>query len=739
MAPIALLSEEDKAPPFIAKLPPYPVDASILNPFHDLVDKPGLDWSPSRSSSLYRVDGWGGSYFAVSSKGDVVVRPNGQSTKMSEEINIRQAIEQVLKPASMGGLGLTTPAILRFPHVLRHRLLSLQSSFEEAIKSRKFDGCYQGVFPVKCNQDRSVIDNIVEVGKPFAFGLEAGSKPELLLAMASLMKGSPNALLVCNGYKDAEYISLALIARLIQLNCIIVLEQQQELDLILSISRLLAIEPVIGLRAKLNTKHDGHFGDTSGEKGKFGLSCSEIVSIVNKLRSLNMLGSLQLLHFHIGSQIPSLAILNDGVSEAAQIYCELALMGANVRYIDIGGGLGIDYNGSSSATSDMSVEYSMAEYAHEVVGAVKDACDRKGVRHPTLCSESGRALVSHQSVLVFDVLSSSTASNRHLAAEGISLEVEALPVTLKSIHTSLIDAAKSCEYGAALECAKLLRRRCVELFKRGHLGLELLAHVESIYGVVQASWDQSKSSRADFDVDNEQGNGRRRADFHVDDEQGNSRLNVHKVHNAVYHVNISVFRSMPDSWAIHQLFPIIPLHRLSEQPRVRAILSDVTCDSDGKIASFVGGDEDQERINYLQLHELEEGKPYYLGMFLGGAYQEALGSLHNLFGAPCVVNVTKEAGADELKLGKSSNGQTTADVLRSMQHEPSAMLESLKLRLQRSISCSDRADARISGLVNTIACSFGSTTYLSTSNPMSSILSKGFLSAVLGQLSTSCS
>ncbi|MCO5592592.1 hypothetical protein L7F22_046595 [Adiantum nelumboides] len=692
-----------------------PCANSMHWPINQQADEP---WTPSRSSSLYKVDGWGAPYFFVSPKGEVAVHPNGHHTKLNQEINLVKVIKQMVKPKAKGGLGLTTPAILRFPEVLKHRLHTLQSCFDNAIKSRKFEGCFQGVFPVKCNQDRSVIDNIVEFGKPFAFGLEAGSKPELLLAMTALSKGHPNALLVCNGYKDADYVCLALIARRIGLNCIIVLEQEEELDLVMAISKTLCIKPVIGLRAKLNTKHAGHFGDTSGEKGKFGLSCSEIVGIIHKLNCMKMLSALQLLHFHIGSQIPSLAILNDGVSEAAQIYCELALLGANMRFIDIGGGLGIDYDGTNSANSDMSVGYSMEEYAIEVVRVVQDACDMKGVQHPTLCSESGRALVSHHSVLIFDVLSSGATKN-HLVAQGVSLEVEGLPADLKSLHTSLIGFARACDYQGALECAKLLKNGCIELFKRGHLGLSQLACINNIFEVVYEAWEASMQERP---PSMSQGSD-------VGGTEGDKRVAT-QVHNAVYHVNLSVFRCMPDTWAIGQLFPIMPLQRLDEEPKVRAILSDLTCDSDGKVVTFVGKDNKGRRINYLKVHELEEGKTYYLGMFLGGAYQEALGNLHNLFGSPHVVNVyTKGDDQDrEFKLVKASDGQTAADVLRLMQYEPTSMLETLKLQIKKSLYSKNGHEDDAMGLIQSIACSFEASTYLFTNHPHSSIFSKGFLS-----------
>ncbi|MCO5592347.1 hypothetical protein L7F22_046348 [Adiantum nelumboides] len=661
------------------------------------------NWDASKASTLYKINSWGAPYFCVSGMGTMAVRPHGFDTKFSEEIDIMSVVKKAIKPKSKGGLGLSTPIIIRFLDVLRNRLQSLQSAFDDAIQEEGYGGCFRGVFPVKCNQDRSVVENIVECGKPFGFGLEAGSKPELLLAMTCLCKGSSEALLICNGYKDAEYICLALIARQIGLNCVIVLEQEEELDLVLNMSKKLSIDPVIGLRAKLSTKHAGHFGDTSGEKGKFGLSCNEIMGIVSKLRYDDKLGCLQLLHFHIGSQIPSLAILNDGVSEAAHIYCELALMGAGMKFIDIGGGLGIDYDGTNSVQSDMSVSYSMEEYALEVVQAVNKACTFKGVKKPTLSSESGRALVSHHSVLVFDVLSSSV---KHANMEkGAPLEVDGLPQDLKLIHTNLISSARVCDYEGAFESAKMLKHRCTELFKQGHFRLAQLAAINNIHDMVHASVEGSKLGANTAIMD--------------------PKFDVHESNtisgpNAIYHINLSIFRSMPDTWAIGQLFPIVPIHRLDEEPTMKATLSDLTCDSDGKVASFIGKDKKGKKHNYLKVHELVEGKPYYLGMFLGGAYQEALGSLHNLFGSPSVLNVWKNVGVKNgYKVSKASNGQTVGDVLKGMQYEPSNMIATLKLHIERFFLFHDSGEEdtqAVMGLVQALARSFTSSTYLSTSN-----------------------
>lgn len=662
-------------------------------------------WAVPNSSSLYTIDGWGAPYFFVNAEGNMAVRPHGKDTSPSEEIDIMMVVQKVVGSRVVGGLGLTSPLIMRFPDVLRDRLHKLQSAFDSSVRIQNYEGRFLGVFPVKCNQDRFVVENIVEFGKPYGFGLEAGSKPELLLAMASLCKGSPDALLICNGYKDTDYLCVALMARRLQLNSVIVLEEAEELDIVLTMCQRLCIEPVIGLRAKLNTKHAGHFGETSGENGKFGLSYSEIVQIFHKLRSVGMLGCLQLLHFHIGSQIPSLTILKDGVSEAAHIYCELALMGANMKFIDIGGGLGIDYDGSNCAKSDMSVGYTMEEYAEEVVQAVKNACAMKKVKQPTLCSESGRALVSHHSVLAFDVLSAHEKGGGKVARDmGVPLEVEGLPEELSTLQRSLMGYARETDYESILECAKQLKLEAIDMFKKGKLSLMQVAKINSIYEVVSTLVDESTSKKMWAAMPSS-----------LSSKQKN---NIEKTttYNAIYHVNLSIFKSMPDTWAIGQLFPIVPLHRLNEEPKMRAILSDLTCDSDGKIGSFVGRDICGKRMNYLPVHELQQGKPYFMGMFLGGAYQEALGSMHNMFGTPPVVQVSRKGAS--YSITKASNGQTSADVLRCMHHEPTSMLQCLKLQVQKSLAEGNFEDDPNSAIkvIDTIASTFASPTYLSTNN-----------------------
>lgn len=609
---------------------------------------PDNHWSPSLSSALYNVDGWGGPYFAVNTAGNISVRPHGSDTLSHQEIDLLKIVKKASDPKSLGGLGLQLPLIVRFPDVLKNRLESLQSAFDYAIQSEGYGSHYQGVYPVKCNQDRFVVEDIVKFGSSFRFGLEAGSKPELLLAMSCLCKGNAEALLVCNGFKDAEYISLALVANKLALNTVIVLEQEEELDLILDLSKKLCIKPVIGLRAKLRTKHAGHFGGTSGEKGKFGLTTAQILRVVKKLDLAGMLDCLQLLHFHIGSQIPSTALLADGVGEAAQIYCELVRLGANMRVIDIGGGLGIDYDGSKSCDSDISVGYGLQEYAAAVVHAVQCVCDRRSVKHPVICSESGRAIVSHHSVLIFEAVGmggGSPALSPHYLAEELSED-----------YRNLSDAAIRGDYETCLVYTEEMKQRCVEQFKQGTVCMEQLAAVDGLYELVRKAVGAVEPVRT-------------------------------------YHVNLSIFTSIPDAWGIEQVFPIIPIHRLEEKPSVRGILSDLTCDSDGKIDKFINGE------SSLPLHEMEGGS-YYLGMFLGGAYEEALGGFHNLFGGPSVVRVSQSDGPHSFAVTRAVPGPSCGDVLRVMQHQPELMFESLKHRAFEYVT-PDSAAALASALART--------------------------------------
>ncbi|WJX51335.1 arginine decarboxylase [Trifolium repens] len=598
----------------------------------------GSNWSPSLSSKLFKIDGWGFPYFGVNNAGDIAVRPHGSATMSHQEIDLLKVVKKASDPKCCGGLGLQLPLVVRFPDVLKNRLESIQGAFDGAIQSQGYESHYQGVYPVKCNQDRFVVEDIVEFGSGFRFGLEAGSKPELLLAMSCLCK-------------------------------------EEELDMVVEISNKLCIRPVIGVRAKLRTKHSGHFGSTSGDKGKFGLTTIQILRVVKKLEQLDMLDCLQLLHFHIGSQIPTTELLADGVGEAAQIYCELLRLGAQMRVLDIGGGLGIDYDGSKSSDSDISVAYGLEEYAAAVVHAVKYVCDRRNVKHPVICSESGRAIVSHHSVLIFEAIGASSNKAPSLSSIGLQYLGEGLSEEALADYQNISAATLRGEHEACLLYTDQFKKRCVEQFKQGTLGIEQLAAVDGLCDLIT--------------------------------ETIGAKDLVKK-----YHMNLSVFTSIPDFWSIDQLFPIVPIHRLDEKPTVRGILSDLTCDSDGKIDKFIGGE------SSLPLHELEgHSGGYYLGMFLGGAYEEALGGLHNLFGGPSVVRVLQSDGPHGFAVTRAVSGPSCADVLRVMQHEPQLMFETLKHRaLEFCEQHDDDSVVNAAGLANSLARSFDNMPYLVSSS-----------------------
>lgn len=602
-------------------------------------------WSPEHSAALYRVDRWGAPYFAVNSSGNISIRPFGDDTSPHQEIDLLKVVKKASGPKSSGGLGLGLPLVVRFPDVLKNRLDALQSAFDSAIGSHGYAAHFQGVYPVKSNQDKFVVEDIVKFGSGFGFGLESGSKPELLLAMSCLCNGSHKALLICNGFKDAEYISLALIARKLRLNAVIVLEQEEELDAVIAVGRKLGVRPVIGLRAKLRTKHAGHFGSTSGERGKFGLTTVQILRVVKKLEQCEMLDCLQLLHFHIGSQIPSTSLLADGVGEAAQIYCELVRHGASMKVIDVGGGLGIDYDGSGSGDSDMSVGYSLEEYASTVVEAIGYVCDGKAVKHPVICSESGRAIVSHHSILVFEAVSTSCRDlgRQQISPCGVEYLLERLSDDARGVHRRMSAAAMSNEHESCMLYAEQLKVSCVEQFKEGSLEMEQLAAIDDLCDFIS---------------------------------------NAVGIRDPVlsYNINLSVFTSIPDFWGFGQLFPIVPIHRHDERPAERGILYDLTCDSDGKIDKFIGGE------SSLPLHRLEGNNGgYYLGMFLGGAYEEALGGVHNLFGGASTMRVAQSDGAHSFAVKSAVPGASCGDVLRAVQYQPEIMFETLRHRVEEHV------------------------------------------------------
>ncbi|HTM46164.1 MAG TPA: biosynthetic arginine decarboxylase, partial [Polyangiaceae bacterium] len=548
----------------------------------DASDEEG-SWTSADSAKLYQVPGWGDPYFSVNEKGRVVVRPN---PAQENSIDLHDLV------VDMKARGLNLPLLIRFSDILANRIKRINECFERAIAEYNYGGTYRGVFPVKVNQQRHVVEEVVEFGKPWRFGLEVGSKAELLIALATMKEAG--GLIICNGYKDLTYIETALIAQRFDNTVIVVLERLEELDLALKASQRLGINPTLGVRAKLSSKGMGRWADSAGDRAKFGLTVSEIVELTDRLAAADKLDALQLLHFHIGSQISSIIPIKNAMQEAANIYVELAKMGCKMGYVDIGGGLAIDYDGSKT-DFHASSNYTLQEYAADVVATIQDACTRNHLPEPSIISESGRAVAAHQSVLVFDVLGanevrfgSPVAPPREAHRVLHHLYETYQGILPKNVQESWHDASQGKE-------------EAQNLFKYGYLGLRDRAQAERLF------WSccekiQDTMARLKF----------------VPEELHN----LQKVMSAIYYCNFSVFQSAPDAWAIDQLFPIMPIHRLEERPTVRCTLADLTCDSDGIVDHFI----DVEDVrNTLDVHELRPGEPYYLGIFLNGAYQEILG------------------------------------------------------------------------------------------------------------------
>ena len=611
-------------------------------------------WTIEDSEATYRIRAWGEPYFSINAAGHVTVSPKAER---GGAIDLHELVE-ALKQRNLG-----LPLLIRFTDILADRIERLTAVFAKAIAKYKYAGGYKGVFPVKCNQQRHLIEDLVEFGQPYQFGLEAGSKPELMIALAMLT--TPGAMLICNGYKDREYIETAILAQRLGKTPVIVLEQVEEVKLAISASQRLGIKPILGVRAKLNAKGVGRWGDSAGDRAKFGLTIPEILGAVDQLRQADMLDCLQLLHFHIGSQISSISVIKDAIREASQIYVELHELGAGMQYLDVGGGLGIDYDGSKT-NFHASTNYTLQNYADDIVAAVNDTCSSRGVKVPTLISESGRAVASHQSVLVFDVLSVSQMA----FTEPQPSEPED-HAALKSLYEtySLIDRDN---YQEMFHDATQTRDEALSLFSFGYLSLTDRAKIERLY------WACCTKIREIV----------RKEDYVPDDLEY-----LEQMMSSIYYINMSVFQSAPDTWAIGQLFPIAPIHRLDEEPTERGILADLTCDSDGKIDQFI---DLRDVKNVLELHALKpvdpsqqeaygdrEYEPYYLGMFLNGAYQEIMGSLHNLFGDTNTVHI--HLTPKGYRIEHVVRGDTMKEALSYVQYEPEDLVESMRRQAEQAM------------------------------------------------------
>jgi arginine decarboxylase len=605
------------------------------------VEQPKAPWTIEDSEDLYRIQGWGEPYFSIDTAGHVTVSPQGDRGGSLDLYDLVSSLQQ---------RNLALPMLIRFSDILEHRIERLNACFAKAIARYNYGGIYKGVFPVKCNQQKHLIEDLVKFGKPYQFGLEAGSKPELTIAIAML--DNPGSLLICNGYKDREYIEMAMLAQKLGQTPIIVLEQIEEVEIAIAAAKSLGIKPNLGVRAKLNAKGIGRWGVSSGDRAKFGLTIPEIIMVVDRLKEVDMLDSLQLLHFHIGSQISSISVIKDAIGEASKIYVELVQLGANMKYLDVGGGLGIDYDGSQT-NFHASKNYDLQNYANDIVAEVRETCNEKNITVPTLISESGRAIASHQSVLIFDVLS--TCEVRTDLPQPSTTPEHQIVRNLWETYESISPE----NFREAFYDANQFKEEALSRFKFGYLTLTERSRAEQLYwACCQKILDIAK-----------------REEYMPEDLE-----ELEQIMASIYYINLSVFQSAPDSWAIDQLFPIMPIHRLDEEPTRRGILADLTCDSDGKIDQFI----DLKDVKHvLELHPMESGKPYYLGLFLGGAYQEIMGNLHNLFGDTNAVHI--KLTPKGYKIEHVVKGDTMQEVVGYVQYDVEDLIESIRQKAEQAL------------------------------------------------------
>lgn len=584
-------------------------------------------WTIENSKDLYGFERWGNDYFGVSAKGNVTART------LHAEVELIAIVKGMLER------DLQMPVLLRIENILDAQIHRLNTTFRKAIETLGYKGEYRGVYPIKVNQQAQVVEEIAAFGARYKHGFEVGSKPEIIVALSTLEE--PGSIIICNGYKDQEFIDLGLSAIKLGFVCVFVVETPTEIPIIIERSRCMNVEPIIGVRVKTTVSISGHWNSTSGDRSVFGLTAIQLVDLIDTLKAENMLHCLQLLHCHLGSQIPNIQDIRSGITEVCQLYAGLVKEGAPLKFIDLGGGLAVDYTGWGS-NDGQSRNYSLNEYCEDIVDTLKNTFDDYDIPHPTIITESGRATIAYSSILIFNILDTTT------------FEAAKLPLPHADEHdliTNMRDIYPNLSEARLQECyndAHFYRNEARELFKRGHLDLRTRSVAENLFlDLLQKIADIAEGmARVPADLEG-------------------LKLSLADI----YYGNFSLFQSLPDTWAIDQLFPIAPIHRLHEEPTRKAVIADITCDSDGKIDKFVG---ETEVATVLPLHALREGEEYYVGVFLVGAYQETLGDLHNLFGDTNVVSVriNRDGTYDFVK---EMHGDTISDVLSYVEYHPKEM------------------------------------------------------------------
>jgi arginine decarboxylase len=603
-------------------------------------------WTVDDSSSLYMIDRWGTGYFDVNPNGDLTVAP-------LQEGGIAVPIIDALREAQ--ALNLNAPLLIRFQDLLRHRVETLNSAFNGAIAEHKYRGSYRGVFPIKVNQLREVVEEILDAGRPFNYGLEVGSKPEMFAGLA--IHNDPEALLVCNGYKDNTFIRMALLGRKLGKKVILIAEKLSEVRTITKIAAEMNVEPWIGMRVRLLSKGKGKWATSGGEHAKFGLSTAEILEAIEILREAKMESAFKLLHFHIGSQIPDILTIKRAVREAAMYYAKLHKLGHPLEYLDVGGGLAIDYDGSRSEFHS-SMNYTLEEYASDIIYNVMDVCDEEKVPHPNIVSESGRAIVAHHSVLVvqaFGAIEKTPIEPRVVRASDHKLTREILEIDRDLTDENVNEAWHDLQQ---------IKEQSQQMFELGLLPLDVKARIETLY------WEIAEKLQSII--------------TNMDPDEVPEDLRTLNIELADQHIcNFSVFQSLLDHWALGQLFPIVPIHRLNEKPQLESTLVDITCDSDGKVSKYIDRNDVRET---LPLHELRDGAPYYLGIFLTGAYQDIMGDIHNLFGRVNEVHVFLDVDEESgFYIEEEIAGNTIGEVLAMTQYDWRDLEKRMKAQIDAAI------------------------------------------------------
>ena len=599
-------------------------------------------WRIEDSEELYNIKGWGVNYFGINEKGHAYVSPRKDGVR----VDLKEIVDD------LASRDITAPVLLRFPDILDNRIEKTSDCFNRAAEEYDYKAEHFIIYPIKVNQMRPVVEEIISHGKKYNLGLEAGSKPELHAVLATNMDS--DSLIVCNGHKDQNFIELALLAQKMGKRVFLVIEKLPELFTIARTAEKLGVRPNLGIRIKLAASGTGKWQESGGDASKFGLNSSELLDALQKLDEMGMHDCLKLIHFHIGSQITKIRRISTALREAAQFYVQLHAMGFNIEFVDCGGGLGVDYDGTRSSNSESSVNYSIQEYVNDCVYTFVDAANKNNIPHPNLITEGGRSLTAHHSVLVVDVMESVSMphmdENFHPSEQDHQLVHDLTEIWDKLSPRSMLEDWHD---------AQDIRDEALDLFRHGIIDLKTRAQIESLYWSITREISELAHHQK-----------------HVPDEL----RTLDKMMADKYFCNFSLFQSLPDSWGIDQLFPIMPIERLNEKPTVSATLQDITCDSDGKISAYVNYN---QQTSYLPLHSFREGDHYYIGVFLVGAYQEILGNMHNLFGDTNAVHVTVDE--DGYSIDKTIDGETVADVLEYVQYDPKRLVRRLEAWVSKAI------------------------------------------------------